>query len=89
MPPRSFFSSSLSQVFQNRRTRWVLITVAILELGLFVQQRLADGKTLRAMGTTQTLAGEGWIIRADGLGYYAWLRSLLIDRDWSFANEFR
>jgi hypothetical protein len=32
--------------------------------------------------------GEGAIIRGDGLGYYAWLRSLLFDHDWSFDNEF-
>src|SRR5262249_48496666 len=25
---------------------------------------------------------------SDGLGYYAWLRSALIDHDWSFDNEF-
>src|SRR5262249_42266047 len=34
------------------------------------------------------LAGEGLVIRSDGLGYYAWLRSLLLDGDWSFDNEF-
>jgi hypothetical protein len=33
-------------------------------------------------------AGEGLVIRGNGLGYYAWLRSLLIDCDWSFDNEF-
>jgi len=32
--------------------------------------------------------GEGLVIRGNGLGYYAWLRSLLIDHDWDFANEF-
>jgi predicted esterase len=32
--------------------------------------------------------GEGLVIRGNGLGYYAWLRSLLIDHDWNFENEF-
>jgi len=33
-------------------------------------------------------AGEGLVIQWNGLGYYAWLRSLLIDGDWDFDNEF-
>ena len=33
-------------------------------------------------------AGEGLVVQRNGLGYYAWLRSPLIDRDWSFDNEF-
>jgi len=33
-------------------------------------------------------AGEGLVIHANGLGYYAWLRSLLVDYDWDFDNEF-
>jgi hypothetical protein len=32
--------------------------------------------------------GEYLVIRGNGLGYYAWLRSLLIDHDWRFDNEF-
>lgn len=32
--------------------------------------------------------GEGLVIRHNGLGYYSWLRSALVDRDWSFDNEF-
>jgi hypothetical protein len=36
----------------------------------------------------QLMAGEGLVIRSDGLGYYAWLRSIMIDGDWSFDNEF-
>jgi hypothetical protein len=30
----------------------------------------------------------GWIIGSDGLGYYAHLRSALIDNDFNYANEF-
>jgi hypothetical protein len=32
--------------------------------------------------------GEGLVIQQNGLGHYAWLRSLLIDHDWNFDNEF-
>lgn len=32
--------------------------------------------------------GEGLVIQWNGLGYYAWLRSLLIDHDWDFDNDF-
>jgi hypothetical protein len=32
--------------------------------------------------------GAGLVVRSDGLGYYAWLRSLLVDGDWHFDNEF-
>jgi hypothetical protein len=35
-----------------------------------------------------TLTGERLVVFGDGLGYYAWLRSLLIDGDWDFDNEF-
>jgi hypothetical protein len=36
----------------------------------------------------QTVVGEHLVIEGDGLGYYAWLRSALIDGDWEFDNEF-
>jgi hypothetical protein len=45
-------------------------------------------KALRPIQQEQVQQGEGLVIRCDGLGYYAWLRSLLIDGDWSFDNEF-
>jgi hypothetical protein len=45
-------------------------------------------KGLTRLGRPQVMTGEGLVIRSDGLGYYAWLRSLLIDGDWSFDNEF-
>ena len=71
------------------RVRWALVVVALLEVGLFALQSWEEwSHGLRRVGTPQTLAGEGLVIRGDGLGYYAWLRSLLIDGDWSFDNEF-
>jgi hypothetical protein len=45
-------------------------------------------KSLVPLGRPQALTGAGLVIRSDGLGYYAWLRSLLLDGDWSFDNEF-
>src|SRR5438876_1129122 len=37
---------------------------------------------------SEEAAGEGLVIQCNGLGYYAWLRSPLIDGDWDFDNEF-
>jgi hypothetical protein len=45
-------------------------------------------KSLAPRADPRTAAGEGLVIRSDGHGYYAWLRSLLFDGDWSFDNEF-
>jgi hypothetical protein len=71
------------------RVRWALVVVALFEVGLFALQSWEQWRHgLLRVGTPQTLAGEGLVIRGDGLGYYAWLRSLLIDGDWSFANDF-
>jgi hypothetical protein len=71
------------------RPRAILAVVVLVELFLFAdyhQERWRKG--LLPLGRPQALAGEGLVIRCDGLGYYAWLRSLLIDGDWSFDNEF-
>ncbi len=40
------------------------------------------------MSQPSAIIGEGLVIHDNGLGYYAWLRSLLIDCDWDFDNEF-
>ncbi|MBV9124944.1 MAG: hypothetical protein JO112_16440 [Planctomycetes bacterium] len=72
----------------GQRVRWVLFVVVLIEGSLFAQQHLAPGRLLARPDSGPTRAGEGRIIRGDGLGYYAWLRSLLVDHDWSFANEF-
>jgi hypothetical protein len=73
----------------NLRAGWIL-AVTVLVVGLlcvgFHWERWRKG--LLPLKRAQTAAGEGLVIRSDGLGYYAWLRSLLIDGDWSFDNEF-
>jgi hypothetical protein len=66
---------------------WILGAVFLYEVILFIffavgfQRRSGPEHPL-------TLAGEGMVIDGDGMGYYAWLRSLLIDGDWDFDNEF-
>jgi hypothetical protein len=69
---------------------WCILAVVVLvELILFVgfhQERWSKG--LLPLGRPRARTGEGLVIRCDGLGYYAWLRSLLIDGDWDFDNEF-
>src|SRR5258708_39515324 len=65
-----------------------LLLVILIELLLFSAYRVEWWRGKRSSDRPQTLAGEGMVIRGDGLGYYAWLRSLLVDGDWSFDNEF-
>lgn len=73
--------------FWRTRPALILAVVAAIEVFLCIdyhQERWH--KALAPLG--QTRSGEGLVIRSDGLGYYAWLRSLLIDGDWAFDNEF-
>jgi hypothetical protein len=67
----------------------VLLLVIVVELVLFAGFHWDRWtKSLPTLHNPATATGEGLVVRSDGLGYYAWLRSLLIDRDWSFDNEF-
>jgi hypothetical protein len=69
--------------------RRILAVVVLVELLLFAGFHLERWhKSLRPRHDPQTDRGEGLVIRCDGHGYYAWLRSLLLDGDWSFDNEF-
>src|SRR5262249_48387806 len=68
---------------------WPLVVTVLAELALFAgyfHERWH--KALVPLGRPRALTGEGLVVRSDGLGYYAWLRSLLVDGDWSFDNEF-
>jgi hypothetical protein len=67
---------------------WPILTVALLEVVMFSHCCRDWWKHNRGPDRPATLRGEGMIIGDDGLAYYAWLRSLMIDGDWSFANEF-
>jgi hypothetical protein len=75
-------------LFSQHRVRWALAVVALIEVALFAWHLQGQWRLLTRVGTPQTLAGDGLVVLGDGLGYYAWLRSLLIDGDWSFENEF-
>ena len=67
----------------------IVAVVVLVELFLFAGfHHDRWHKALRPRRDPQTDRGEGLVIRCDGHGYYAWLRSLLLDGDWSFDNEF-
>jgi hypothetical protein len=66
---------------------WVLAAVLLYEVLLSVAFPLAAWRR-RAPDRPLTLTGERLVVLGDGLGYYAWLRSLVIDGDWDFDNEF-
>lgn len=67
----------------------MLAAVVVAEAALFAATHAERWrKSLRPLDRPGVRAGEGLVVRCDGLGYYAWLRSLLVDGDWSFDNEF-
>lgn len=68
---------------------WMLGVVALVELMMCIdyhEQRW--DRVVVPHGLPPQHAGEGLVIQWNGLGYYAWLRSLMIDHDWDFDNEF-
>jgi len=76
-----------SQARSLRLHYWILGFVLLYELflfGFFVRWAWCR----RTPEQPLTLAGETLVVNGDGYGYYAWLRSLLLDRDWNFGNEF-
>src|SRR5947208_4499123 len=77
-------------VFQRRfHPRWALLVVALAQLLLSVDYYVQRWHVhVMPQNRPPDELGEGWIICHNGLGYYAWLRSLLIDGDVDFANEF-
>lgn len=68
---------------------WMVTIIAVVEviLCLDYHEQRWDRAVMRQDGSV-SLSGEGFIIQWNGLGYYAWLRSPLIDGDWDFDNEF-
>jgi hypothetical protein len=76
--------------FRSAFVPWgILIVVAIVELHLCVQyHRERWIHVISPRVSEKEHVGEGLVIQWNGLGYYAWLRSLLIDGDWDFTNEF-
>jgi hypothetical protein len=83
-------TSSLAPLaFLPTRPGLILAVAVAVEVALFIDYHCERWhKALAPLDRAATRAGEGLVIRSDGLGYYAWLRSLLIDGDWAFDNEF-
>lgn len=73
---------------QNRRARLVLV-IAVLAYVALSATRTAWRTRYRDSIKKDELCrnGAGVAIASDGLCYYAWLRSALIDGDWRFENE--
>jgi hypothetical protein len=83
------FWSKLRGTAPVKRPRLILVLVALVELYLFAGFHWERwSKVFPSLGDPRVRSGEGLVVRCDGLGYYAWLRSLLIDGDLSFDNEF-
>jgi len=74
-------------VLTSRLHFWILGALLLYQLLLF-SFFSASAWGRRSADRPQTMSGEGVLIYGDGCGYYAWLRSLLIDGDWNFENEF-
>ena len=82
MPMTRFF-------FPSGRAGAALALTMLFELCLFADSHYRRWEEVIApLNQPAANQGEGLVIRGNGLGYYAWLRSLLIDHDWDFANEF-
>jgi hypothetical protein len=77
------------RLFPKGRAGIALALLMLFESGLFAQfhYRRWHDVIIRA-GQPDENRGEGLVIRGNGLGYYAWLRSALVDYDWDFDNEF-
>jgi predicted esterase len=66
-----------------------LALVALVELGLFSECHYQRWRQYVGQPDRESHdPANGLFIRGNGLGYYAWLRSALIDHDWNFDNEF-
>ncbi len=73
-----------------RRAPHILIAAAALLVVLaYSHVRASMGHEAKRPGTpANEYFGNGVVVRGDGVGYYAWLRSPLVDGDWQFDNEF-
>ncbi len=65
----------------------LLAGVVIVETMFFIYN-IKQQRMLMDASAGQAVSGDGLLIHSNGLGYYAWLRSLMIDRDINFDNEY-
>ncbi len=71
------------------RARQILIAAAVVHIALFVLEARGSFAALFATRTTPSSERAGPFAKgADCIGYYAWLRSLLIDGDFHFDDEY-
>jgi hypothetical protein len=75
-------------VSESARALRILLAAAVIHVGLFVVHLSGQYTQAKRFASATSSPGEGMVIRGDGLGYYAWLRSPLVDGDWAFENEF-
>jgi hypothetical protein len=68
--------------------RPMLAVVLLIQLYLFAGVHWDRAQAIARLDDPRAQSGEGLVTRCDGLGYYAWLRSLLVDGDLSFDDEF-
>lgn len=74
---------------QNRRARLILVVAALAYVALFWVNTSGRVRCRAAVKTEELCQnGAGVVVWNDGHGYYAWLRSALIDGDLHFENEF-
>jgi hypothetical protein len=82
--------SQFAQPAAERTARRILLAAVVVQVAVFGVAMRAQFKSLLSPGGAIRLhAGRTFFDVVDCHGYYAWLRSPLIDGDWDFANEYR
>jgi hypothetical protein len=79
------------QTFSREKTNlgWAVpLVVAAIEIMYCIEYHEHRWDHLRRTIPPNQQVGEGLVIQWNGLGYYAWLRSLMVDGDLDFDNEF-
>lgn len=76
----------------RRRAAHILLAAAAVLIGLtYAHVRSSMGHEAKRPGSpdpSDPRYGVGVVVRGDGVGYYAWLRSPLLDGDCNFDNEY-
>jgi hypothetical protein len=73
----------------NSPVCWTLAITFFAQLVICIDYHERRSRSyLDRLGPHWATTQEGLVISHNGLGYYAWLRSLLVDGDWDFDNEF-